>query len=141
MSIDSLTILTRIQQRKHLAVKQYDNNLILLGSGIHRLISSQNQTHTIPFSVECEQDKVTNKLSPHVYEFDSNSLQTFDTKSYNTSAYPKQQYLGKVFRSKEISNDLIYFSFINNKKRKDYLDHQLNMVNINKNERDRHDMH
>jgi hypothetical protein len=94
MSIDSLTILTRIQQRKHLAVKQYDNNLILLGSGIHRLISSQNQTHTIPFSVECEQDKVQNKLSPHVYEFDSNSLQTFDTKSYNTSAYP---YLGKVF--------------------------------------------
>jgi hypothetical protein len=88
MSIDSLTILTRIQQRKHLAVEENDNNLILLGSGIHRLIKSEDHKQNISLFIECEQD--------------NNSMKTFDktsinTKSYNTSTYTKQKDVKKVF--------------------------------------------
>jgi len=83
MSIDSLTILTRIQQRKHLAVKENDNNLILLGSGIHRLIKSEDHKQNISLFIECEQD--------------NNSIKTFDKTSINTSAYTKEKDVKKVF--------------------------------------------
>ncbi|CAF1579494.1 unnamed protein product, partial [Rotaria sordida] len=39
MSIDSLTILTRVQQRKRLAAEENDNNLDLRGSETHRLVA------------------------------------------------------------------------------------------------------
>jgi hypothetical protein len=104
MSIDSLTILTRIQQRKRLAIEQHDNNLIELGSGIHRLITSEDHEQNISFSIQCEQDKVDKRLSTHgsLDEEDSNSIETLrttsvNTKSYNTSAHSKRQDMGKVF--------------------------------------------
>jgi len=104
MSIDSLTILTRLQQRKDLAVEQNENNFILLGSGIRRLVTSEDNQQNMSFSVECEQEKIEKKLSFHVSlnEEDRNSIKTFNTtsintKSYNTSAHTKQKDLKKVF--------------------------------------------
>jgi len=104
MSIDSLTILTRIQQRKRLAVEQNDNNLILLGSGIRRLVKSEDYEQNNSLFIECEQDKIEKKLSSYVSldEEDNKSIKTFNTtsintKSYNTSAHTKQKDLKKVF--------------------------------------------
>ncbi|CAF0769866.1 unnamed protein product [Adineta steineri] len=103
MSIDSLTILRRFQHRKHLSIEQNDNKIVLLGSGIQRLVSSKDSNESVPFSTECEQDKVENKSTIHVNQSDSNRLKTLNTisihtKSYNTSAYPKkfhQQHIKK----------------------------------------------
>ncbi|CAF3800448.1 unnamed protein product, partial [Adineta steineri] len=103
MSIDSLTILRRFQHRKHLSIEQNDNKIVLLGSGIQRLVSSKDRNESVPFSTECEQDKVENKSTIHVNQSDSNRLKTLNTisihtKSYNTSAYPKkfhQQHIKK----------------------------------------------
>lgn len=103
MSIDSLTILKRIQQRKHEVSEQNDNNLVLLGSGIQRLITSEDSMQRVSVSTECEHSK-TKKSSLNVhndYSIDKendNSTQTFDTvsintKSYNTSANTKQKFL------------------------------------------------
>ncbi|CAF4290341.1 unnamed protein product, partial [Rotaria sordida] len=50
MSIDSLTILTRVQQRKHLAAEENDNNLDLRGSETHRLVVFDDQKQTISSS-------------------------------------------------------------------------------------------
>jgi hypothetical protein len=101
MSTDSLTILTRIQQRKRLAVKQDNNNLIELGSGIRRLVTFEDQEEKISFSLECERDKIEKKSSSHFFldEEDGNSMKTtsINTKSYNTSAHRKQKDLNKVF--------------------------------------------
>lgn len=90
MSIDSLTVLKRIQQRKRLAIERDDKNLILLGSGIRRLVTSEDQEQNSSLSIECEQDKIIS--------FDQdNSIKTFDTTSYNTSAHAKEIDLKKVF--------------------------------------------
>lgn len=117
MSTDSLTILTRIQQRKRLAVEQDNNNLIELGSGIRRLVTFEDHEENISFSLECEQDKIEKKSSSHVFldGEDGNSMKTtsINTKSYNTSAHTKQKDLNKVFcfnfdLKKELST---YFQF------------------------------
>jgi hypothetical protein len=97
MSIDSLTILTRIQQRKRLALEQDENHLIQLGSGIRRLVTSENQEEKSLFSVECEQDKI--HLSLNDEEEDNHSIRTIsiNTKSFNTSSHTEQKDLQKVF--------------------------------------------
>ena len=109
MTIDSITILNRRRQRKRVIVEQHDNNLIELGSGIHRLVTSNDcKQQNVSLSIECEQDEVEKKLFPHPYESfsldeeDSNSIKTLNTdtintKSYNTSAHTKQQRLKEVF--------------------------------------------
>ena len=107
MSIDSLTLLTRIKQRKHLAARQNDNEAIVLGSEIHRLVVSEDNKQNISLTNECQQNTVEQESSSDVHgspsfgKQDSNSTKTFqttsiNTKSYNTSAYSRQQYLIKV---------------------------------------------
>lgn len=85
MSIDSLTILKRIQQRKRLAKEQNDKNLIELGSGLRCLITSEDQKQNSSIAIECEQDQFLSENQ------DNNSIKTFDTKSYNTSAFTKEK--------------------------------------------------
>ncbi|CAF4265277.1 unnamed protein product, partial [Rotaria sp. Silwood2] len=103
MSIDSLTILTRIQQRKHLAPEENNKNSVVFESEIHRLATFEDQKQTISFSVEYEQNNIEKKPSSHPYEpflfdeHDNNGMKTFgttsiNTKSFNTSADTKQQY-------------------------------------------------
>ncbi len=116
MSIDSLTVLTRIQQRKRLAMEQNDNNLIQLGSGIHRVITPEDHQQNISFAIECEQDKINKKLSTHISldEEDDKSIKTLNTtsintKSYNTSAHSKQEYMKKVFQLKFNFKKFIFY--------------------------------
>ncbi|CAF1222036.1 unnamed protein product [Adineta ricciae] len=103
MSTDSLTIVTRRQQRKHLVDDQHDGSVILLGNGSHRKISSkENQAHP-SFSVECNQEQRKEKLTSHDFETDNHSLETLDTasvntKSYNTSAQAEQMYQQRIKR-------------------------------------------
>ncbi|CAM4915049.1 unnamed protein product [Rotaria socialis] len=113
MSIDSLTILTRIQQRKRLALEENDNNVVLLGSGVHRLVTCEDPKPRVSFSIDCEQSKTERKSSPHLHkgvsidEHGENSIETFDTvsintKSYNTSANTRQQ---RFFESCQTNED------------------------------------
>jgi hypothetical protein len=102
MSIDSLTILTRIQQRKRLAAEQEENHLIQLGSGIHRLVTSEDEEEKSSLSVECEQDKIEKQPSSNQSlnnDDDNQSIRTIsiNTKSFNTSAHTEQKDLQKIF--------------------------------------------
>ena len=101
MSTDSLTILTRIQQRKRLAVEQEENQFVELGSGIRRLVTSKDQQGNSSFVMECDQDRIEKKASLNLSldEEDDHLRRTtsIDTKSYNTSAHTKQKNLKKVF--------------------------------------------
>jgi hypothetical protein len=95
MTIDSITILNRLQERKRVAVEQDDHKFIQLGSGIHRLITSNDHSQqNVALSMECEQENESFQLDDE--EEDNNSLKTLntDTKSYNTSA---QQCLKEIF--------------------------------------------
>ena len=100
MSIDSLTVLARLQHRKRLANEDDENQLIELGSGIRRLNTFEDQKPDVSISVECEQDNMRKKSSSltSLDEDHSNSLNTtsIDTKSYNTSAHTKQKAFKKV---------------------------------------------
>ncbi|CAF0888177.1 unnamed protein product [Adineta ricciae] len=103
MSTDSLTIVTRRQQRKHLVDAQQDSSMILLGNSSHSKISpKENQAHP-SFPVACNQEQRKKKLTSHDFETDNHSLETLDTasintKSYNTSAQAEKMYQQRIKR-------------------------------------------
>ena len=94
MTTDSLTLLKRLEHRKRLELEQHDNDIVPLGSGIHRLITSDEQEK--PLSIRCEQKSTLKMFSPsstEKLEEDQRSLNTLTrtTKSYNTSADRERQ--------------------------------------------------
>lgn len=97
MSTDSLTILTRRQQQKHLIDEQQDSGVILLGNGLHRKISPKENQVRPSFSIECGQDPRKKKLTSHDNGADNHSLETLDTASINTKSYNTSAQVEKVF--------------------------------------------
>ncbi|CAF5183100.1 unnamed protein product, partial [Rotaria sp. Silwood1] len=105
MSIDSLTILTRIQQRKRLNVEENNNTLVSFESEIHPLMTFKDQKQTTSYSEQnnIEKNSLSHLYEPFLYdENDNNSIKTLNTisintKSFNTSADTKQQYFIEVY--------------------------------------------
>lgn len=91
MSTDSLTILQRVQQRKRQLMEEEENQIIELGSGIRRLITSKEPQEYPTLPDKCENDGMNGKISVDRSsdERDHRSQRTttsIDTKSYNASA-------------------------------------------------------
>ena len=101
MSTDSLTILHRIQERRDRMMEEQDNQIIELGSGIRRLVTSKDQQAQNPLPDECELEKIGRKTSLHFpfHGEDDRSQRTtasIDTKSNNASTNIRQKDRGKV---------------------------------------------
>ena len=79
MTIDSLTILKRRRQRKQLDLEDHEDEIIPLGSGLHRLITSDTRSNSHR-SVRC-----LNKMNK-VKRHERNT-----TNSFNTSAHIEEE--------------------------------------------------
>ncbi|CAF3669561.1 unnamed protein product [Rotaria sp. Silwood1] len=109
MSIDSLTILTRIQQRTRLNVEENNNTLVSFESEIHPLMTFKDQKQTTSYSEQnnIEKNSLSHLYEPFLYdENDNNSIKTLNTisintKSFNTSADTKQQYFIELHQTNQ----------------------------------------
>ena len=102
MSTDSLTILQRAQHRKRQFIEEEENQIIELGSGIRRLITSKDprEHHSMPDNCEHDGMKKTISLDRSLNEKNDPSARTttsIDRKSYNASAHAKQKDREMVF--------------------------------------------
>lgn len=83
MTIDSLTTLKRRQQRKQLDLQNQEDEIMMMGSGLHRLITFDVQLSS-QRSVRCQEDER------------SEVTKTNTTSSFNTSAHIEQKIKRKV---------------------------------------------